>query len=295
MKFLLEDDDNKLKSKFYTNGVKTIKVKEGEIPPEGFYPGRTFNAKAWNKGLTKDSDERVRKNVEATRISRINNGKPAWNRGLTKETDERVAKYASKLQGEKNPMYGSHKEPWNTGLTKETDDRVLKMSTSKLGKSSWNKGLHIPGHSQSEETRDKISKAHLDPSFKEKRYNIMKNNNTLFVKDSKAESDYFNKLKLKYDENDIIRQYFDKDRYPFKCDFYIKSEDKFIEVHGNWTHGGRPFDPNDEECKKKLQVWEEKAKQFPYYKNAIYTWTDLDVRKAKIAKDNNLNFEVIYY
>lgn len=36
------------------------------------------------------------------------------------------------------------------------------------------------------------------------------------------------------------------------------------------------------------------AKTSNYYKNAIYTWTDLDVRKVKIAKENNLNFVAIY-
>lgn len=292
MKFKLLEGN---KYNLYTNGEKNIRVPVGEKPPDGFKLGTATKRVPWNKGLNKDSDDRVRKNVEATRNSRLNNKKPAWNKGLTKDSDERVAKYASKLQGENNPMYGVHRDPWNTGLTKETDSRVLQMSNSKLGKDPWNKGLHPPGHSHTEETKKKISNTHLNPEFKEKRYNIMKNNNTLFVKDSKAEQDYYNKLKQKYGEDGVIRQYFDKDRYPYKCDFYIPSEDKFIEVHGNWTHGGRPFDPNDEDCQKQLAVWQEKAKTSKYYKNAIYTWTVLDVNKEKAAKDNNLNFETIYY
>ena len=97
-----------------------------------------------------------------------------------------------------------------------------------------------------------------------------------------------------YDKDDIIRQYFDKDRYPYKCDFYIKSEDKFIEVHGNWTHGKHPFDENNKEDIKILELWKEKAKTSDFYKNAIYQWTDLDVRKKKTAENNNLNFEAIY-
>lgn len=292
MKFKLLEEP---KSKFYTNGEKTIKVKIGEEPPEGYYLGRTFNSNPWNKGLTKE-DPRVKANMDSVHNSRKeNNSYIAWNKGLTKETDERVAKYSSKLQGELNPMYGSHIQPWNTGLTKETDDRLLKMSNSKLGKEPWNKGKHVQGYPRSEETKRKISATHLSPEFKEKRYNIMKNNNTLFVKDSKAEQDYYNKLKTRYDEDDIVRQYFDKERYPYKCDFYIKSEDKFIEVHGNWTHGGRPFDSNDEDCQKQLAIWKEKAKTSKYYQNAIYTWTVLDVKKTEIARKNNLNFETIYY
>ena len=44
----------------------------------------------------------------------------------------------------------------------------------------------------------------------------------------------------------------------------------------------------------KFEQWQEKAETSAYYKNAIYTWTDLDVRKQKCAKENNLNYKVIY-
>jgi len=50
-------------------------------------------------------------------------GKPAWNKNLTKETDERVAKYAKKLKKNSSFCSGS---PWNKNLTKETDERVAK-------------------------------------------------------------------------------------------------------------------------------------------------------------------------
>lgn len=61
----------------------------------------------WNKGLTKETDDRVRKRDVA------------WNKGLTKETDERIRK---------------GQVPWIKGLTKETDERVMKMSEDKKGK-----------------------------------------------------------------------------------------------------------------------------------------------------------------
>lgn len=97
-----------------------------------------------------------------------------------------------------------------------------------------------------------------------------------------------------FGEADIIRQYFDRERYPYKCDFYIVSEDKFIEINANWTHGGSPFDANDLECINKLSMWRKKAETSRYYKNAIYTWIDLDVRKLHAAIENKLNFEFIY-
>lgn len=308
MKFkLVEDIYDCDKVKFFTNGIKTIKLKPGDEIPEGFYPGRTFNSNPWNKGLTAETDERVKANGQATKEARIKNGSYiSWNTGLTKDTDERVAKNAEATKNGVKAKYGVDnisqyisKQPdykiWNKGLTKETDSRMKKASDNHKGAVAWNKGKSIPGHPHSEETKKRLSKVHSSPEYKEKRYIKMKENGTLFVSDSKAEQDFYSKLKAIYSSDDIIRQYFDKDRYPFKCDFYIQSEDLFIEVHANWTHGGRPYDPNDESCQKQLAIWQEKAKTSNYYKNAIYTWTDLDVRKQEIAKKNNLNYQTIYY
>lgn len=77
--------------------------------------------------------------------------------------------------------------------------------------------------------------------------------------------------------------------YPFACDFYIPELDLYIEFQGSWTHGGMPFEQNNT-CLAKLAKWQEKAKDSDFYKNAIYTWTDLDVRKRNTAKENNLNW-----
>lgn len=293
------------KYKNYTNGIETIRVYDGEEPPEGYWHGRTFNANPWNKGLTKE-DPRVAANLEAGRKTYVTSNHTPWNKGLKASEDERVRRNVEYAKETIRNKYGVDnisqyisKQPdyqiWNKGLTKETDDRMKKASENHKGVAAWNKDQHIEGHPHTQETKDRLSKIHLDPEFKNKRYIKMKENGTLYVKDSKAESEYYKKLIDKYGEENIIRQYFDKDRYPFKCDFYIPSEDLFIEVHGNWTHGGRPFDQNDVECMDKLALWKEKAETSDYYKNAIYTWTNLDVRKLETANKNNLNFQVIYY
>jgi hypothetical protein len=47
-------------------------------------------------------------------------GTIAWNRGLTKETDDRIMKYSMKIKGVKKNY-----EPWNKGLTKDNDSRIL--------------------------------------------------------------------------------------------------------------------------------------------------------------------------
>ncbi len=109
---------------------------------------------------------------------------------------------------------------------------------------------------------------------------------------SKPEEYYYSYLVSKYGEDNIIRQYHDE-RYPFNCDFYIKTDDLFIELQGNWTHGTKPYEDTDSD-NEILNDWIEEAKTKPYYKNAIYTWTDLDVRKRNIAKKNKLNYIEIW-
>lgn len=87
----------------------------------------------------------------------------------------------------------------------------------------------------------------------------------------------------------VIRQY-ECEKYPHKCDFYIKELDLFIEVQGHWSHGKMIYDPNNKECIKKLHRWKEKAKTSKYYQNAIKTWTYYDVLKREHAKKNKLNW-----
>lgn len=82
--------------------------------------------------------------------------------------------------------------------------------------------------------------------------------------------------------------------YPFNCDFYIPNLDLYIECNFHWTHGGKPYNPEDEDCKEKLKYWESKSENSQFYRNAIHTWTIRDVNKRNIAKENNLNYLVFY-
>lgn len=110
---------------------------------------------------------------------------------------------------------------------------------------------------------------------------------------SSPEDKYYSYLCKKYGVEDIIRQY-SEERYPFACDFYIKSLDLFIELNLTWTHGGKLFDSSNFADIEKLAVWKEKAKTSKYYQQAIYTWTDLDIRKRNAALENKLNYRVYY-
>lgn len=110
---------------------------------------------------------------------------------------------------------------------------------------------------------------------------------------SKPEDDFYGYLCQKYGEEDVIRQYKDE-RYPFACDFYIKSLDTFVELNLFWTHGKSPFDKMNLEHIDILKEWEKRAETHLHYVQAIDTWTVRDLRKLQIARDNNLNY-ITYY
>lgn len=130
----------------------------------------------------------------------------------------------------------------------------------------------------------------MKDEVEKKKYNTHKINNSFNI--SEKENSVYRILLEKYSENDIIRQYCSDERYPFKCDFYIKSTDTFIEYNGSWTHGEHPFNENSEEDREKLECW--KSKDTAFYDNAIETWTVRDVQKREIAKKNSLNYVEIW-
>ena len=121
-----------------------------------------------------------------------------------------------------------------------------------------------------------------------KEYQTKKKNNS-FNK-SEQEDKIYNYLLSKFNKNDIIRQY-RSTLYPFNCDFYIKSLDLYIEYHGTWTHGNKPFKHSVEDLEKLKRL---KNKNSKYYNNVIYTWSNLDIRKLNIFKKNKLNYKIFY-
>ena len=111
---------------------------------------------------------------------------------------------------------------------------------------------------------------------------------------SQPEEDLYKQLCEKYGQDNIKRNYKDNERYPFYCDFYIVSEDLFIELNRHWTHGGHSYNSNSLEDQKILAEWEEKSKTSQYMEYAIYNWTVKDPLKLQTAKKNNLNYQIIW-
>lgn len=116
-----------------------------------------------------------------------------------------------------------------------------------------------------------------------------KRNGTYVI--SSAEQRVYKALLNKYPSDDVITQYCDE-RYPYKCDFYIKSKDLFIEINLHPSHGEHPFDVSSETdllLKQRLELDGTKWSNM-----ILYTWAGLDVKKQAIAKENNLNYKAIY-
>lgn len=122
---------------------------------------------------------------------------------------------------------------------------------------------------------------------------IKRKNHTL--KTSQPEEDFYSWLLTKFNKNDIYRNYSFDPRYPFACDFYIKSLDTFIELNLYWMHGFHWFDKNNKKDIIKLEKWKSKAKiGHKQYKAAIKVWSYSDLLKRDTAIKNNLNYIVLW-
>ena len=303
-----------MKKEWYNNGIKEICIYNTNIP-EGFVKGRLKTGrKAWNSGMKMSYEYRSKLRAAHKECIWISNGviEKLWNKddnipdgfnkGRLPVKEEVKQKISAAKKGEKNPNYG---HTWNSeqkarakqraidNPIRWTDEQKAMQSERLKGKNTWSKGRNRSEESVKKWLYAMSQKTEEDKKrWKQKEYETKKRNNSF--NSSRIEEKFYKDLCIKYGTNNVIRQYRDT-RYPFSCDFYIPSHDLFIELNAHWTHGGRPFDKDDSNCIEQLNIWESKAAEgLKFYKSAIYTWTNLDCRKMNIAKENNLNYEVIY-
>lgn len=301
-------------SSWYTNGVQELKVRNEDTPPEGFYKGRKpvtdetrkkmgasqkghpIYRKTTNKGMT--YSEQAHKNMSEAKHkflkehpewkspSSFVKGQKPWNVGIPMQ-EESKRKISNANKGKSCVWKGKHL----------SDETKKKLSNSLKGKTSWNKGKT---NCYSKETIEKIRNARIgyklsDESlemFRKHTYITKKKNHSFNT--SKPEDRVYNKLVTKFGIDNVIRQYRDENRYPFYCDFYVKSCDLFIECNFTWTHGGHLFDCNSNEDCAIENIWKEKAKKSKYYELALKVWTQSDVLKHDTMIKNNLNAFVAY-
>ena len=199
----------------------------------------------------------------------------AWNKGIphTEETKLKIAltkqnwtpeqRAAVEAKRRASRVYGT---PANKGK-KMSDEQKIKIRETLLNKTP-------------EEKQEILAKQH----------ETKKQNNTYTT--SNGEERFYQKLLLLFEKEDVYRQYKEA-RYPFRCDFYIKSLDLFIELNFDWTHGFKRLEGTEQDLLK-VSMWQERVKEHAFYKSAIETWTQRDVIKFETAKNNNLKY-VAYY
>jgi hypothetical protein len=122
---------------------------------------------------------------------------------------------------------------------------------------------------------------------KQKRIETKRKNHTFNT--SKPEEELYLYIKERFPL--VKRQYKDKNRYSYNCDFYIPNLDYFIELQGYYTHGKELYNPNSIKHQVLIQRYKER-----YGPNCqpITIWTIKDVEKRNCAKDHNLKFKEVW-
>lgn len=99
----------------------------------------------------------------------------------------------------------------------------------------------------------------------------------------------------KFEADDVLIDYgvhpYDA-RYPYPCDFYIKSRDLFIELNMHFTHGGHWFDASSsaDALRKSHLEQTDRARNRKF----LSTWCVHDVNKRKAARAACLSYLVFW-
>lgn len=192
---------------------------------------------------------------------------------INKRKETKLKKYGDKNYVNSNKAKETKLKKYND-LTYNNRNKATETMLNKYG---------VENYTYTTEWHNKVIDNVWQENRKIKEYNTKKQNHTFNT--SKIEDIIYNFLLEKYQV--VLRQYKSK-LYPFNCDFYIPSEDLYIEYQGTWTHGKHPYDENNLDDIKIVENWKNKNTKF--YNNAINTWTMRDVNKRNMALHNNLNW-----
>lgn len=144
------------------------------------------------------------------------------------------------------------------------------------------------------EHRQEQSRRMSDPLHQRRILSTKRENGTLST--SSSEDVLYGLLVAYADQHGmtVVRQYRDEKRYPFAVDFYIPERDLFIELNGSWSHGGHWYEADREMDQRTVQTWLKKGKKSKYYRVALKTWTERDVRKREAARKAQLNYVTLW-
>lgn len=279
--------DKAKKTKLERYGDENFNNREkSEITCLERYGSKTYlssdKRKEWEDELFKKIGKRTVINFEKTKETKLKKYGNAYYVNIEKTKKTMIERYGAKTTLE----------------SKELLDKVKKTCIERYGKEKYtnhNKAEEtmlrkygVKNAFQLKEVRDKIDHT--------KAINTKRKNGTL--NSSKNENELYGFLKEAFPDKEIIRNYRD-DRYKnsengnlFCCDFYIKEIDLFIELNGHYTHGKHPFNINDDNDVRLLEEYKEKTN--PSYAVFADVWSHRDVLKFNSAKENKLNYLVIY-
>ena len=230
---------------------------------------RTTNLKKYGKEYIFQVKE-IKEKIKKTHLERLNVDNPAKSKTIKTKIKENNLKNYDKenvmqVESIKERVIETNLDKY--GVKNIFQDEKVKEKIKQTNQKHW--GVDNPSQNKQIKLK-KIATHHKNKSF-----NI-----------SSFEKEVYEQLKKKYKE--VYPQYICQ-RYPFRCDFYVKDIDCFIEIQGLWTHGGKPFEGTASDLVK-LECWKQKSQTSKFYEDAIKTWTERDVRKRQVAAQNKLNF-----
>ena len=231
------------------------------------------NKFGWSKGLTKETDERVRKGAESKKGHKAWNKdkkglQVAWNKDLTTKTDIRVKKIRDKQLGRKRLDMIGNKNPAKRAEVRkklvENNPMKRKECRDKIGisnKKNWKdpkirkrrmEGIErgVKGIPKTKETKKKMSEAKI-------------NNPNRIFKDTSIELEI---------EAELKRRNINYQKQVPLCkiaivDFYLPEENIVIECDGDYWHR-LPGVPENDKRKTKILI-DNKYKVFRFWESEI--------------------------
>ena len=228
-----------------------------------------------------DVKERIKKtNLQKYGVSNV------WCSKAIREKikNKNIEKYGNAVYALSEDMK-KRQEVYRQNLTAEMiQEKIKKQKQTCLEKYGVETNLLLPEIIE----YNKTDKEHIYRGWETKKKK--KNTNT-----SRIEKEFYCYLIGKYGKDDIETNYNKDKRYPYFCDFYIKSLDLFIEIQGHQGHGPHPFDEKNEIDLLLLNKWISKiSPEHPQYELYIKNWTVRDTAKRNTAIKNNINFLEIF-
>ena len=211
----------------------------------------------------------------------------AWNKGKKRTEEEKQRQKETVMR-----KYGVPNVSQIPSVRKKISDSHQTDEWKQLVRDVKERRYGDPNYNNMDKTLKTKEDRYGNPNYNnmDKNVETKKKNNTFTS--SKPEEIFYQFLVDKYGESDVIRQYKDFERYPFFCDFYVRSIDLFIELNLHPCHNFKRYD--EDKDSDLLKILHDKSKSSKYYAQVIKVWTQSDPLKFSVAERNCLNYLVFY-